>query len=745
MRDLDDYLDAFDARPRSVRVGRERLTKGQLGALPSAVLSVRAPIVARPGIFSLALEPAESPGQRAFIDAQMWGLDNEYASAANFVSMKSCVRYTKVDPATYVAYAAGIPIDASGGAPVSESWFSRNVQEHGCRGGSFNQPVAPTCLWGFWKLNRCDTDTATKYVFQFPRYLWAQRRMREMLARKPVQGVTSAQEAADWAWEACQYVSVLLWSTNIRFDNPNGKGGTYPGGTGLRFDMPPPPPYDGPPTANPPRAIPLSSDTPANRLFGATPTWTTITPFILNDGNFGSVNAPELSVLPRTKQDFSPVGGPADIMALGRPYFALASAGGPVPFTATLAPSPMQVPFGVTAEQAREVMNAAIALGGQLRVVNGTPTWLPRWTIAKAWNDWWFRATWNWDTLWKPVADGHYLQRGGDHGQWSPKVTFVAPGAKVTIDSLAAMLEHYSRRELFFTDWLQQAVLTYAEETSGEEYSGGPAGDFREARLALMNSVAEAHRRQNDLQNAAGIPAYATGTARDVLMVSQMVQSLILMIASYIPVVGQVVTAAFSTMQQVLNNLLRHGWAAVGNTPCPALPFMRVMMPDRPCDLTAESITSSLLGVDSNATWPVSVAGQSLTFSVDGTTFTARFDATSTTAEAVARRINSAAADAGLGPVAAVHSGGQIHVEGIDPSYGKVRVTGGDAVALGFPLSVPGAPPPRSVPSRTPPPQSVPPGTPPPRLRPAASAQGGGTGLLVGGAGALLLLRFLLG
>jgi hypothetical protein len=107
-------------------------------------------------------------------------------------------------------------------------------------------------------------------------------------------------------------------------------------------------------------------------------------------------------------------------------------------------------------------------------------------------------------------------------------------------------------------------------------------------------------------------------------------------------------------------------------------------------------IVGSLLGINSNARWPVSIGGQTRTFVVDGKTFTVTFAAGDTTADAVARRINAAAALVpGLtGTVASVLSTGQVHVEGRDPGEGPVRAIGGTAIALGFPGPTTAPPPP---------------------------------------------------
>src|SRR5262249_44961295 len=139
--------------------------------------------------------PVMASADRARIDAQMWQLDAQWFGAAQWASAKSCVR---------------------GGNAVPWSTLGAD----GCR-NAVGSPVQPTCLWGFWRIDRCDLTTAGTLAFQMPRYLWAQAGMRELLATKPVQGATDAQTAADWTWKAAQLISAFLWSTNVRFDNPN--------------------------------------------------------------------------------------------------------------------------------------------------------------------------------------------------------------------------------------------------------------------------------------------------------------------------------------------------------------------------------------------------------------------------------------------------------------------------------------------------------------------------------------------
>ncbi len=175
MRELADYLDAFDERR-----GRQGLRTRALGTTPSFPLILTPlPLVPAPTGAVASLHSIYPAADRARVDAQMWVLDAGWLGSAQWADMRMCV------------VGRG---DVSGGTVTSPY----------AGPGTCRTPTGAladtTCNWGFWKIDRCDLDTASTRVFQFSRYLWAQARMRELLASKPVPGQVNDGPAAAWAW-----------------------------------------------------------------------------------------------------------------------------------------------------------------------------------------------------------------------------------------------------------------------------------------------------------------------------------------------------------------------------------------------------------------------------------------------------------------------------------------------------------------------------------------------------------------
>lgn len=679
MRELADYLDAFDGRR-----GRE------LATVPSTPLILTNPVILRPpsGMVSslLAIFSAED---KARVDSQMWSLDARWTGHATFRSMRLCVRPRG---------------DVAGGivsTPVSE------LGPAGCR-TSTGALVDPTCNWGFWAVDKCDLDTASTLIFQFGRYLWAQARMRDLLATKPTPMNAQDGAAAEWAWKAAQLISALLWSTNVRFDNPNAAyvagdyaanlraagllaPGALSGNGGIPFDHWSQPPdnnlgfaYDGPALASTP-------------YFAAY----TLLPRALNSFGYKGY-------APTRQNDFSPGGGPLRFMdRTAVPTGSYLAVGG--------TPYLSYVPAGLTPEQAEEVRRLAYSYYTASGDVDAL-----RWASTKAFIDYWFRLTWSWPTLWRPVP--------GVTGRGRP---LVLGGARLIIEDLARQLQFYSSPSKSYIAWMQSALQTFNLETPIQPTS--PAAiDFVNAKQSLLAMTASA-AAQSEAASRSGTTGTDASAAMITATVAAIFQAVFTLVAQSAPVIGLLL----SGIQQVEDLLIRAIGGAIGNIPCPAFPFIRVMAPSSGvCDLTTQDITSSLLGTTSNARWPVSIGGLTRAFSVDGKSFTVVFGA-DTTADLVARRINAAAALVGLGVVATVRSG-QVHVEGRDPSFGAARATGGTACALGFPgaCTSPGGTTTTVCSDGT----TVPAGTPCPPP-PAPPSSGGG---LLLGAGALLALRFLL-
>jgi len=579
----------------------------------------------------------------------MWTLDRQWLGAGTWTSMKACVRQKYF-----------------GGGIIATPW--NELGSDGCR--NVTSTVQPTCLWGFWRIDRCDLTTAASLMFQLQRYLWAQSRMRDLLASKPT-AATPWQTAADWTWSAAQLISVLQWSTNVRFDNPNratpyGDYKTDLVNAGL---LPPPPSganlgfaYDNPtPTGYPAYYIPYQ-----------------VTPRVLNA--FGDTR-----VVPLSQNDFSPGNGPLGFIDRAappqeHPMFAAVTSGGPAPYYS-------QVPIGMTDQQADEIRAMAFA---NYTAAGGTADSL-RWASTKAFNDWWFRATWSWDTIWRPLG-GYYtrtvhIPSGPDGGAatygWSSSpVTLVLGGARMAVETMASQLRFYTDRAGAtnnYLAWMQTAMTTYSVDTAGVPSTTPEGANFNASKARLLQSIGAASSQYAQQSLAAGSAGgdAATYTALSV----SLFQTVFSLVAQSVPIIGTL----YAVLQQAVSALVAAIGGAVGNTPCPAFPFIRVMSPSSgACTLSTDDIVANILAISSNATWPVQIAGQTRTFQIDGVTFTATFQAVDTTADAVARRINASAALVGLGTVAAVQ-GGQVHVTGRDPGQGPAKATGGTACVLGLP------------------------------------------------------------
>jgi hypothetical protein len=282
------------------------------------------------------------------VDAEMWTLDLKWLGRAQFRSMRSCVRTTNT---------------TSSDVTVSPYVLGE------CR-NAWGAPVGSTCDWGFWSIDKCDLETASTNVFQFSRYLWAQSRMRELLTRVPVQGITSPQEASDWCWLAWQYVSALLWSTNVRFDNPNSQALYYDrdlANAGLLLTDLEVPAYDGPPTPAGGLSLALYGGTIPGEVASPRHGRTTAAVYQPRTGP-ATVSARALvnelnyigyhRIAPTRQSDFSPGTGVLPFMT-----------------------DDAALPMGMTLEQLRDVRSRAYAIFS----ASGDSDAL-RWSSTKAWN-----------------------------------------------------------------------------------------------------------------------------------------------------------------------------------------------------------------------------------------------------------------------------------------------------------------------------------------------------------------------
>jgi hypothetical protein len=655
---LEDYLDGTRGDPGlPLGVRGFGATPGRAPALGPLVLAPLTDATVAPilDIFRAS--------EKARVDEAMWTLDSSWLSDSRWMSMKSCSQTSH---------------DAYGGDHTAVTPWTTQAA---CRTPT-GAAIPPHCMWGYWQVNKCSLDVASKMIFQYPRYLWAQQRMREHLALQPQQGVASADEAAEWVWKGAQLLSAYFWSTNVRFNNMEGTTGGTTGPLAYAKWAPP--------------SVPFMSGFARD---SAPP-----------EGGF--VDWSQTFRLGGADADFAYDGPPTNFARLYRP-FAL------YPRVLNLLQQPPSVdavvdPFGPTARLAapnqsgfgpgngllpwlrdpgtldvsgRDVSGPLPALMGpaqvaEVRAIIGTfpvtDASVYRWAATKAYLIWWFRATWSWDTMWQYAGDFTDPRVLAGPGQRS----IVVGGAVQAVAYMSQWLANFSDPSKTLIDWMQYAFNQWDLDTAGVGNQTSQARSF----VAMKQQVGAAVQAAADHQ-AAAARMNPTGTADQQMAVSliQAAMALITTIVTAIfPLAGILLNAAQQLMRFLVEVLFATVGPALGYVPCSAMPFIRIMSPPSgPCDLTLTTITSSILGIDSSASWPVAIAGQTRTFQVDGRSFTAAFG-DDTTPDLVARRINGAAAQAGFTFLPATVVNGQVHVEGRDGAS-QARATGGTAAALGFP------------------------------------------------------------
>ena len=714
---LEDYLDGMrgdPGLPLGVRGFGTTPVIGPIGpispvptpALPSGVRLTPAAIAQVQSVVAAQVLPilAQDALAQRVLDAQMWTLDQRWASAAVWGDMRACIR--KVNAAE----------DAS-------SWAASPWPSDGNCQNLFGNDVPSACNWGFWRLQNCDIPTATTYAFQFPRFLWAQSRMQLLLLSAPVPGVTTPQAAADWCWLAAQLISVLQWSTNVRGDwyagavpaagDPNavmltvaqnlrpsgsytqlaplGRAGGFTGGENARVpmqgygnalrttitggavvpsaDMPA---YDDP--------FPLQSDVAT--------VWTWWT---LNVRSWNIVG--ESQVLPFNQNDFSP-----GFLWKWSLQSNLVDGWG----------RPFDLPFAATE-------SAAL-----MAEMNSAPNEINKGRLA--FNKF-FQNTWG--RRWYYSGTAYISTDFAQNGLNAVPHNVVVRGADGIAADLVKLLTFYSQPSYNYVNLLNDAMQVYNVLTPAS--STDPAAlQFQNAKAQLMTSVVQAAGQ------AASMPADPSGSGGYATMAIGMLASLLTLIGGAAALVSYILQGLLQGVQFLISLMTTSG----ENTFCPTFPFIRVISPSSgaACALSLSQIEGAITGIDSSARWPVVVAGQTRTFNVNGRTFTVTFTAADTTAAAVAARINSFAVLVPLAPVATVRNG-QVHVEGDGSTL--TRATGGTAAALGFPgplttslVQCPdGSYAATAASCPAPPPQ-----------------QSGSSGVsLAAGAGLLLLLRLLLG
>ena len=687
-----DYRFSGDKRTQRFRSLRQANGLGTIPILYTGPIEVRADSPAFRQVAAIY-----DARQKAVVDQAMWTVDQAWApprAGATFRDARTCVRVENV-----------------GGPVTSRPW--REMPGMGgvitsCRNVD-GRIFGPNCRWGYWEITPCDLNTATQYMFQFMRYLWAQARLREMIATKPVLGVTSPQAAADWVWLACQYVSVLLWSTNCRFDSRRSYAGNAYADEYIRNGLFLPFEYRGASVAY---ERPPTDDVhaPLTIVYGD------VFPRLLNsmDGDVWTQRS-----VPVRQEFFSP-GWNEDTQVYGAPFENLMLYRPPTTTSTfrryriwntdgTYTEYDKSTPIGLTEDDRMQIIREAqgyIDATGHLEA--------QRWAESRAYLNWAFRATWNWGTERRLIAT--VSRPGRTSTGWSPfRAPLYAGGAQLILDSIAAQVEHYANPEILYTSWMQTAITAYDLQISALALPTAVRNDWIRTRNGLNTELTRAANSERaTITRSSGSQTFGM-----LLGVVGLIGGVAALMATLLQALSMLTNALFEAFGVLVNE--RHA--------CPALPFLRITT--GACDVSEDTIMASLLGVDSNASWPLwtdQIRNKTLSLSIDGTIVTTTFASSDTDADAVARRINAAAALTlpSAHPAVASVRRGQVHIEGNDPVSGPVRVLGGTAAVLGFVgTRAEAAPPP-----------------PPPRLvgrsgAPAddgdVAAPGGGNGLLVGG------------
>ncbi|WP_053230849.1 hypothetical protein [Sandaracinus amylolyticus] len=110
-----------------------------------------------------------------------------------------------------------------------------------------SRPWAPGGRCGYFEMDcqhsiyvldvPCTLANTNELLWQFPRYVWAQAKLRELLSNRPEASYPTparARQWARWCWDVCELISLAVWSTNIR-DAYAGK--LVPGSSGTRPDV----------------------------------------------------------------------------------------------------------------------------------------------------------------------------------------------------------------------------------------------------------------------------------------------------------------------------------------------------------------------------------------------------------------------------------------------------------------------------------------------------------------------------
>lgn len=490
-RELRDYLDA---------VSPSRTSRRGFGAFS-------APPVGTPGLY----------------DSEMWTMDVRWAPSRNYADSSgvappqmsmNALRPSSTGKAMWASSVRCIRVAEIGGGWISQPWAvtgaalctnPAGVRQH------------PKCPWGVWRLPTC-TSESISLAWQGQRYLWAQQKMREMLAAPP-----SRETAAQWVWSAYQLISLLHWSTNIRFGNPQAR----------MFDY----------------ARQLETEGCIAPGFGGINTARADGQQVSRSGGGGPVLANWNRVAESDDSPVRPERGPG----LNPPLVPL-SRGDFSPWVEFSAPrGATSLPPALSAVLAQQAALAG-SRRGWLRTLAllGPDPAAPMPTFVT-----WMAQTWGQSAVTVAMPSP-----GPGRAAYNDSI----PGAAQILESTRRALEHYV--QVPYLKWQTTILTTYQLEM--QPFTARLPGDVQ---FAFSQSIADFAGRAQALQAA----SWNRGEAASYTMAAMS------LIASLVSApAAAVLGIMFQLLDMLVGFLGDQGLLASGYSVCPAFPFIRV--PDPPCD-----------------------------------------------------------------------------------------------------------------------------------------------------------------
>jgi hypothetical protein len=486
-----DYLDALSPRDSSRR----------------GFAALGAPLIGTPGIY----------------DSEMWTLDVRWApprSSESPPAMSSSALSKSATKAMWSSYVQCVRVAEVGGGWISQPW---SVTGAALCTNPAGVRQAPKCPWGMWRMPMCDAQSIS-LAWQGTRYLWAQQKMRELLSQTPTR-----DDAAQWVWSAYQLISLLHWSTNVRFGNPQAH--TFDYARELERAGCIAPGFGGINTARVDGQMVARSTTPAGLSFA---NWNRMSEA---DDNFvrperGPGVLPPL--VPTSRGDFSP-------------WFELASG---FRDPATLESSPALPPSVAAVVALQRSLVGSRRGWSRTLALRGADAEAPSPAFAM-----WMRETWGQEQITVPFPLA---------ARPSFALTFAA--ASQIVSRTRRALEHYVG--VPFLKWQTTILDVYTTEVA--PFVLMLPG---ETRLAWTSAVRDFAGRAAQAQaaewNSGEVAAYTT-TA--MTLIASLVNS----------GAGAILGAMFTLLNYLVRFLGDAGLMASGYSVCPSFPFIRV--PDPPCN-----------------------------------------------------------------------------------------------------------------------------------------------------------------